>query len=103
MIIPVRPIDSKSSFTTEDPLQVIPDQRGEQGSVLVTPSVVQDHIVLEEIDCTLVAATSPHKASSCAEGHISRTVAGRSLSVTVVKHKGAHVTNGLEPESVICK
>ena len=75
-----------------------PDQRGEHGFVLVIPYIVQDHIVLPGLDSIFVAAIKPHRASSWVEGHVSSTVAGRDLSVTVVKHKGAHVINGLEAE-----
>ena len=85
----------------DEPLQVTPDHTGDpHGSVVVKPSLVQVHIVCVEIDWTLVAAINAQIPSSWAEGHIED---GRILSVTVVKHKGAHVTNGLPLSSVICK
>ena len=87
-------------MTIDDPVQLTPVQLLEQGSVLVIPSVVQDHTVWEEIFSTLVAAINPHRASSWAVGHM---LAGRVMSAIVVKQKGVHVNNGLEPESVTCK
>ena len=90
-------------MVTVAPLQVIPSQTGEQGLVFVNPSEVQDHIVWVDIDWTFVAAINPHNASSWVEGHVSTTVIGRTLSVIVVKHNGAHDNNGLEAESEMCK
>ena len=99
----MNPTLPNAKLIIDEPLQLIPGHRGEQGSALVTPSELQDHSVWVEIDSIFVAAIKPHTASSWDEGHVSTTVAGRFLSVTVVKHKGAHVTNGLEPESQMCK
>ena len=97
----MRPILAKFRPTTDEPLQIIPDHIvAIQGSVLVNPSEAHDHISLPDIDWTSVAAINPHKALSWAEGH---TFAGKFLSLTVVKHNGAHVKRGLEAESVICK
>ena len=93
----------KFKLTTDEPLQITPDQRGEQGSVLVTPSDVQDHIVLESIDSISVAAINPHKALSWYEGHVSTTTDGRALENTVVRHNGAHVIRGFVPVLVIAK
>ena len=91
----------KSKYTTDEPLQAIPDHTVDtHGSVSVSPSVVQDHIVWVEIDSTLVAAMKPHRALSWGDGHTSD---GSVRSVTVVKHKGAHVNNGLVAESERCK
>ena len=64
MNIPVSPTLLNSSCTIDPPLQLTPDHTGEkQGSVLASPSEVQDHIVLDEIDSIFVAAIIPQMAS----------------------------------------
>ena len=99
-IIPVMPTDCKFKLTTDEPLQVIPDHTEEQGSVLVNPLLVHDHIVFDDIDSILVAAINPHKASSWG---VVQIVEGRCLTFTDVKHNGVHITDGFEVLLAMCK
>ena len=93
-IIPVNPTEFNTNPTADKPLQLTPDQTGEQGSVAVSPSDLHDHMVLEAINSILVAAINPHKALSWEVGQLPNTLSGRVLEATVVKHNGAHVING---------
>ena len=97
MIIPVIPTLAKERLIIVNPLQLIPDHVALQGSVLVSPSEVQDHIVLPRIDSIFVAAIKLHIASSWKEGHVSNIVEGRTLEFTDVRHNGAQVIRGFPP------
>ena len=95
------PKKGKFSCTIDPLLQLIPDHTGEeQGSVLVTPSVVQDHCALPGLDSIFVAAIKLHTASSWGVGHIAE---GRVLVFTDVKHNGAHVRREFVVLEVIFK
>ena len=90
---------------TELPLQYMP-YHPTHGFDVVVPLTLHDQLLNLEILWIFVAAIKPHKATSWNEGHLSNSVDGRILWVTVVKHKGAQVINGFEsPEdiSIYCK